>query len=91
MNYKKWALHLLLWIIIINLIVPIAEASSTIFESTRGTLSFMIVLNFIGMAFFLIGLIFLVLSLIKKEKKDSVFWAACIGYILLSIISIIIP
>lgn len=91
MSYKKWAFQSLILIIFVHLLPLILTATFGHSEMTQGLTGFMIVLSFIGTLLFPIGLIFLLISILKKERKDLIFWVAAIGYILLLLATVSIP
>ncbi len=90
-NFKKWAFHFLIWVIVINIII--------FYKSTRYT-SVLIEQDNTGLAIFYLGviatilllmsLIFVVLSTIKKEQKNYQYWISVIGIILFGIFPIIL-
>lgn len=83
-TYNKWAFIVLIILIVLTIISSLVITGvNTLFENLD---TFIRVLNSIGFTInilIIVGIILLILSIIKKEKKTSIFYVNIVGYILL--------
>ncbi|TVZ08277.1 hypothetical protein JM80_0761 [Cellulophaga sp. RHA_52] len=74
-SFKKWAFHFSVWVIIINIITFYNEISySSVFNIYN--LDRLLYLGILSTLMLLLAIIFLVISAIKKEKRNYQFWTA---------------
>ena len=70
-NFKKWAFHFMIWILIINIISFYLTISYTsIFNEGDNTAQVLFYFGILGTVLLLMSLIFIIFSTIKKEKKN---------------------
>lgn len=74
-SFKKWAFHFSVWVIIINIITFYNEISYSSVFSTY-SLDRLLYLGILSTLMMLLAIIFLVISIIKKEKRNYQFWTA---------------
>ena len=81
-NFKKWSFHFMIWIIIINIIS---------FYLTIGYMNEEALLYFgiIATILLVLSLIFIILSSIKKEKKNYQYWISLVGIFIFGVLPII--
>ena len=85
-NYKKWAFHFTIWIVIVNVVIfwVTVNYNSLVYDpqsvqQTIWKLGLLTNLLLIG------TILFLVISTVKKEKKNYQYWIAMVVAILLII------
>jgi len=79
-NFKQWAFQFMIWILIINVISFYLTISYTsIFNEGDKSLEILSFLGIIGTVLLLLSLIFIILSSIKKEKKNYQYWVSIVG------------
>lgn len=84
-NFKKWAFHFIIWVVIINLIVSYLTATyvnSEMFGIEDNTRAVMLALGIVATVLLALSLFFILASIIRKEQKNYQFWIALIGVIL---------
>ncbi|MEP0265866.1 hypothetical protein [Dokdonia sp.] len=82
-NFKKWAFHFMIWIIIINIItVYLLTTSASLFNTNHNTGEVVLRLGLVATLLLVLSLLFIILSLVKKEKRNYQFWIAAIGILL---------
>ena len=89
-NFKKWAFRFIVWILIINIIT---------FYLTINYVDFPGVENNTGLNLFYLGLlsgilmilsvIFVIMSSVKKEKRNYQYWISIIGIVIFGIIPLV--
>ncbi|MEP0214666.1 MAG: hypothetical protein ABJD66_15720 [Cellulophaga sp.] len=74
-NFKKWAFHFSVWVVIINIITFYYKISySSLFNTYN--LDRLFYLGALATLMLLLAIIFLVISTIKKEKRNYQYWLA---------------
>lgn len=89
-NFKKWAFHFMIWIIIINSVV--AYLTATYFNLSNSYNNTGEVITRLGiLATLLLGLtlLFIILSSVKKEKRNYQFWIASIGVFIFGVLPLL--
>jgi CDP-diglyceride synthetase len=86
-NFKKWAFRFTIWILIINIItfyMTINYVDFQSFEKNTGlNLFYFGILNGILM---ILSVIFVIMSSVKKEKRNYQYWISIIGIVIFGII-----
>lgn len=89
-NFKKWAFHFIIWVFIINIIsfyLTVNYVNISGVENNTGlTIFFFAILASILL---LLGIIFIIISTIKKEKRNYQFWISVIGVVLFGILPLV--
>lgn len=74
-SFKKWAFHFSVWVVIINIITFYNQISySSLFNSF--SLDRLMYLGILSTLLLLLTIIFIVISTIKKEKRNYQYWLA---------------
>lgn len=79
-NFKKWGFHFMIWIIIINTIVYYLTVNY-VNRLMAGDSTILVIaqLGLVATFLLVLSLIFMTLSIVKKEKRNYQFWIAAIG------------
>ncbi|MCH3884896.1 hypothetical protein [Tenacibaculum aquimarinum] len=89
-NFKKWAFHFMIWIIIINIISFYLTISyNSLFNGQDNTGEVLLYFGIIGIILLLLSLVFIILSSIKKEKKNYQYWISVIGVFIFGVLPIL--
>jgi uncharacterized membrane protein len=89
-NFKKWAFHFMIWILIINIISFCLTISYTsLFNEGDNTAEVLFYFGILGTVLLLLSLIFIILSTIKKEKKNYQYWTSIVGLVIFGLLPII--
>ncbi len=89
-NFKKWAFHFMIWVLIINLISFYLTISYTnLFYEENNTLEVLFYFGVLATILIVLSLIFIVISSIKKEKKNYQYWSVIIGLVVFGILPIV--
>lgn len=84
-SFKKWAFKFIIWIFIMNVVAFFINVNQLQFSETGlivfGSLSFIILM---------LSFIFIVISSIKKEKRNYEYWISVIGISLFGILPLFI-
>ena len=89
-NFKKWAFHFMIWILIINIISFYLTISYTsIFNEGDNTAEVLFYFGILGTVLLLLSLIFIILSTVKKEKKNYQYWTSIVGLVIFGILPIL--
>ena len=89
-NFKKWAFHFMILILIINIISFYMTISYTsLFNEGDNTAEVLFYLGISGTVLLLLSLIFIIFSTIKKEKKNYQYWISIVGIVIFGILPII--
>ncbi|MBC3760055.1 MULTISPECIES: hypothetical protein [Flavobacteriaceae] len=89
-NFKKWAFHFMIWILIINIISFYLTISYTsIFNEGDNTAQVLFYFGILGTVLLLLSLIFIIFSTIKKEKKNYQYWTSIVGLVIFGILPIL--
>ncbi|NRD20946.1 hypothetical protein HNV08_12890 [Winogradskyella eckloniae] len=89
-NFKKWAFHFMIWIVIINVISFYLTISYTsIFNAGGNTAEVIFHFGILGTVLLLLSLIFIIFSSIKKEKKNYQCWTSIVGLVIFGILPIL--
>ncbi|WP_225034659.1 hypothetical protein [Winogradskyella sp. SM1960] len=81
-NFKKWAFHFMIWILIINVISFYLTVSYTsLLNEFNNTGQILLYLGILATVLLFMSLIFIIISSIKKEKKNYLYWTSIIGLI----------
>jgi uncharacterized membrane protein HdeD (DUF308 family) len=89
MNFKKWAFRFLIYIIILNIIIyymVINFASG--FDDPEKLNQNLTLTSIIGILLLLAGIVFISMSLIKKEEKNYQYYISIIGYPIIIILTL---
>ena len=79
-NFKKWAFHFTIWVIIINGIVAYLTVTYvSLFNTYNNTGEVISRLGIIATLLLVLSLLFIILSSVKKEKRNYQFWIAVVG------------
>lgn len=88
-NFKKWAFHFMIWILIINIISFYLTISYTsLFNEGDNTAEVLFYFGILGTVLLLLSLIFIIFSTIKKEKKNYQYWASIVGLVIFGILPV---
>lgn len=89
-NFKKWAFHFMIWVLIINIISFYLTISYTsIFNEGDNTAEVLFYFGILGTILLLLSLIFIIFSTIKKEKKNYQYWISIVGLVIFGILPIL--
>ena len=89
-NFKKWAFHFMIWILIINIISFYLTISYTsIFNEGDNTAQVLFYFGILGTILLLLSLIFIIFSTIKKEQKNYQYWTSIVGLVIFGILPIL--
>ena len=99
--FKNWSLRFLVYKVIVELFLGIIyfnqpvvlNLSKTASVSVQSQPLSVLVFQFLSGLFFVLGLLFLILSLIKKEAKDWKWYIALLGWgfmLLIALLSLIL-
>lgn len=91
-NYKRWAFKLLMYLVVLN--VAVAYLVVNFAEGWHDSVRFnqnMFIFSIIGTVIHFAGVIFTILSIVKKEEKNYQYYISIIGYIFFTVSSIIVP
>lgn len=89
-NFKKWAFHFMIWILIINIISFYLTISYTsLFNEGDNTAEVLFYFGILGTVLLLLSLIFIIFSTIKKEKKNYQYWVSVVGLVIFGILPIL--
>lgn len=89
-NFKKWAFHSTIGNVIINIMTFYVTLNHVDFPGVENNMS--LTLFYFGMLsiiLLLFSIIFSVLSIVKKEKRNYQFWISIIGILLFGILPLI--
>ncbi|GGG04562.1 hypothetical protein GCM10011344_01180 [Dokdonia pacifica] len=79
-NFKSWAFRFMVWVIIINIIIAYLTATYVGFfytEDNTGQVIFR--LGLVATLLLVLSILFIILSIIKKENRNYQFWVATVG------------
>lgn len=89
-NFKKWAFHFMIWIIIVNIISFYLTINYVdLFNEQDNTGEVLFYIGIIGVILLLLCSIFIVLSSINKEEKNYQYWVSIVGIFIFGILPII--
>lgn len=89
-NFKKWAFHFMIWILIINVISFYLTVSYTsLFNEFNNTGQILLYLGILATVLLFMSLIFIIISSIKKEKKNYQYWSSIIGLVIFGTLPIL--
>ncbi|WP_299680566.1 hypothetical protein [uncultured Dokdonia sp.] len=82
-SFKKWAFHFMIWVIIINSIIYYLTANY-VNKLMAGDSVIVVIsrLGLVGALLLVLTLLFIILSIVKKEKRNYQFWIAAVGIFL---------
>lgn len=89
-NFKKWALHFTIWILIINIIsfcLTINYVDFPNIENNTGRALFYF--EIITSILLILTVIFIVMSSVKKEKRNYQYWVSITGLFLFGLLPLI--
>ena len=90
-NFKKWAFHFMIWILIIKVITLYLTSNNTsIFHSGNNTAEAYFYFGILETVLLLLCLIFIIISSIKKEKKNYQYWISIVGLVSIGILPTIL-
>ncbi|WP_299107219.1 hypothetical protein [uncultured Tenacibaculum sp.] len=91
-NYKRWAFKFLIYLVILNIAVAyvVINFAEGFHEFARFSQN-MLIFSVIGTAILIAGIIFTILSIVKKEEKNYQYYISIIGYIFFTVSSIMLP
>lgn len=91
-NYKRWAFNFLIYLVILNIAVAyvVINFAEGLHDSVRFSQN-MLIFSVIGTVILIAGIIFTILSIVKKEEKNYQYYISIIGYIFFTVSSIILP
>lgn len=82
-NFKSWAFRFIVWVIIINGIVAYLTATYVNFlMAGDSTILVISRLGLVATLLLVLTLLFIILSIVKKEKRNYQFWVAAIGVLI---------
>jgi hypothetical protein len=85
--FKNWAFRFMIWILIINVIIFYLTVTYVNLPGVKnGTASTLFYLGLLSSILLLFTIIFMVISIIKKERRNYKFWMPIIGILILGII-----
>ncbi len=89
-DFKKWAFHFTIWILIINIISFYLTISLTsLFNEQENTIEVLFYFGLLATILLLLSLIFIIFSTIKKEKKNYQYWTSVVGLTIFGILPIL--
>ena len=89
-NFKKWAFHFMIWILIINVIsFYLTIRYTSIFNEGDNTAEVLFYFGILGTVLLLLSLIFIIFSSIKKETKNYQYWSSIAGLVIFGIMPIL--
>lgn len=91
-NYKRWAFRFLIYLIVLNIIVFYLVVN--FMDGFQDSVKFnqnMFIFSSIGTIILITGVIFTILSIVKKEEKNYQYYISIVGYIFFIVLSIILP
>ncbi|PKB42645.1 hypothetical protein AX016_0813 [Cellulophaga sp. RHA19] len=74
-SFKKWAFHFSVWVVIINIITFYNQINYSSLFNTY-SVDRLLYLGILSTLLLLLTIIFIVISTIKKEKRNYQFWTA---------------
>ena len=90
-NFKKWAFHFTIWSIIINGISLFFKIN---FNNSTGEIynyeERIFYLSILSQLMLLLAIVFLVISIVKKEKRNYQFWTTLVYVLVFGIIPTLI-
>ena len=91
-NYKRWAFKFLIYLVVLNIAVAylVVNFAEGLNHSTRFNQNILI-LSVVGAVIHITGVIFTILSIVKKEEKNYQYYISIVGYIFFTVSSIILP
>lgn len=90
-NFKKWAFHFTIWIMIINIITIYNIINYTNFPGVADNMGLrLFLLGILSTILLLLSIAFIIISSIKKEERNYEYWTSVIGVFLFGILPIII-
>ncbi|MGJ8685643.1 MAG: hypothetical protein ACSHWW_13515 [Nonlabens sp.] len=85
-NYKKWAFHFIIWVVIINLIKLFLLSNYANFPRIQDSIPQVAsALYLLSIVLLIATLIYVIISVVKKETRNYQFWIAAIGFFLFGI------
>jgi heme/copper-type cytochrome/quinol oxidase subunit 3 len=93
-SYKKWAFRFTIWILIINLVTFFVAFYLTVsYEDFPGVENNsglnLVYLEILSSIILLLSVIFIIISSVKKERRNYQFWISIIGIMLFGILPLI--
>jgi|GEM_PF-6577743 len=88
MVFKNWSLRMLIYSLILSLILAYLMTRLVVVASSFGLKSEtsldinVLIFAFSSTIFYYLGIVFLIISFVKKELKDYKFYLAFFGYLL---------
>lgn len=80
-NFKKWSFKLLVYVIIINLVIAYLVARFMPLIHNVETFNLrLLILGIVANVLWLIGLVLMILSVVKKETKNYQYYFSVLGY-----------
>ncbi|CAL2103680.1 conserved membrane protein of unknown function [Tenacibaculum sp. 190130A14a] len=91
-NYKRWAFKFLIYLVVLNIAVAylVINFAEGLHDSARFNQN-MFIFSTIGTIILVTGVIFTILSIVKKEEKNYQYYISIVGYIFFLVLSIILP
>lgn len=87
-NFKKWAFRFTIWIIIINIVVTYLVVTYVdLFNTYDNTGEVILRLGLVATFLLVLSFLFIIISIVKKEKRNYQFWVAVIGILLFGVFS----
>lgn len=85
-NYQKWAFRMFIYYVITNIAVAYVVINDVSLFSINYNFFF---LSILGLVCFLLGIIFIIVSIANKEKRNYQFYVVVIGFTIFMVILII--
>ncbi len=90
LNYKKWALRFIIWILIINIATVYLTVNYVNFPGIEDSSGMnILLLRILGKVLLILSIIFIVISTVKKEEKNYQYWISISGIALFGIVPLI--
>ena len=88
--FKNWAFRFTIWIILINVIVFYLTITYVNYPGEgNNTDSTLLYLGLLSSILLLLTLVFIIISSVKREKKNYQYWIPIIGIFILGILPLI--
>jgi CDP-diglyceride synthetase len=89
-NFKKWAFRFIVWILIINIITFYLTINYVDFPGVENNTGLnLFYLGILSGILMILSVIFVIMSSVKKEKRNYQYWISIIGIVIFGIIPLV--
>lgn len=80
-NFKKWAFRFTIWLLILNIVIAYLIINHTDFPGVENNTGIRILLfSILSTILLILSVTFIIISTIKKEKKNYQYWISVVGF-----------